>query len=130
MKATEMTQHDHDHGHELEDETYGIALGFRIIEENDKLYLAEAEIAPYIDEQDELGVTLVFHPLEGIDPIEIAEEGDWPAWPVDVDDDFHVDGEQPMAQQFAEIVRQLRALSEDRLRDYLARAREDAANAN
>ena len=121
-----MTQHDHEH----EEETFGIAIGFRIIEEGGQLFLAEAEIAPYIDQSEELGVTVVFHPLEGIDPATMSEDDDGPAWPIDVDDDLHVDGEAPLAEQFASIVRQLRALPEERLLEYLAQARSDAENAN
>ena len=64
-----MTEHEHDHGqmHDFEDgETFGLAIGFRIIEDGGQFFLAEAEVAPYVDEPDELGVTLVFHPLDGV----------------------------------------------------------------
>src|SRR5687768_3911653 len=76
------------HDHENEEDTYGIALGFRILDEDGKLYLAEAEVAPYVDAPDELGVTLVFHPLDGINPVEVSDDVDWPSWPLDIDDDL------------------------------------------
>lgn len=121
-----MTDHQHhDHEHEHED-TFGMALGFGIIEEGGQLFLAEAEISPYVDEPTELGVTLVFHPLEGLNPMEASEEEDWPAWTIDIDDDLTRDGSQPAAAQFQAILRQLRGLSEAQLREYLAAARESA----
>jgi hypothetical protein len=116
-----MSNHEHDHEHESET-TYGMALGFRIIEDGGKLFLAEAEISPYVDESDELGATLVFHPLDGIDPVEASEEMDWPAWPIDIDEELTRSGSDPVPVQFTAIVRQLRALSEDDLRDYLRAA--------
>lgn len=118
---------DHQHHHEEEDDTYGIALGFRIIEEGGELFLAEAEIAPYVDSPEELGVTLVFHPLEGVNPIEVDEEVDWPSWPVDIDDDLTRTSSDPMDRQFAQIARQLQGLSTEKLLEYLAVAREDAS---
>jgi hypothetical protein len=118
-----MTPHDH----ELEDDaTYGIPLGFRIVEDGGHYYLAEAEIAPYVDEPDELGVTLVFHPLDGINPAEMSDEAEWPAWPVDIDDDLERSSTDPMDKQFAAIVRQLHDLDIDRLRFYLNQARDEA----
>ena len=119
--------HDHDHEHEDDGEqTYGLALGFRIIEEAGKLYLAEAEIAPYVDEPGELSVTLVFHPLEGLDPVEIDDEVDWPSWPIDIDDDLRRQPEDPTASQFTSIVRQLHDFTLDQLRTYLREAIENA----
>lgn len=118
-----MTHHDHDHEHE---ERYGMALGFRIFEEEGKLYWVEAEVAPYVDEPEALGATLVFHPLEGIDPAKLAEQEDWPVWPLDVDDDLARDTGDPLPAQFESIARQLAGLSDARLREYLARAREEA----
>lgn len=115
---TPQDQHDH------EDESYGMALGFRIFEAEEKMYLAEAEIAPYVDEPQSLGATLVFHLLEGIDPSEAAED-EWPAWPTDIDEDLTRDEKAPAAQQFSEIARQLSRLSEDDLRRYLTRAMEE-----
>ena len=73
-----------------------------------------------------LGVTLVFHPLEGINPIEIDEEVDWPSWPVDIDDDLTRNAEDPMNRQFDQIARQLKGLSTEKLLEYLALAREEA----
>ena len=124
-----MAQHDHDHDHG-DDDTYGLALGFRIVEEGGKLFLSEAEIAPYVDAPDELGVTLVFHPLDGINPLEVGEDVDWPSWPLDIDDDLVRQNGDSMAAQFASIVRQLHDLSTEQLREYLQQAREDAESAN
>lgn len=120
------TEHDHDQEHDHEEGTLGMALGFRIVEEGGQLFLAEAEISPYMDQPEELGVTLVFHPLEGIDPVDASEEMDWPAWPLDIDDDLTRDGSQPIAAQFQAIVRQLHGLPESKLREYLAAARAEA----
>ena len=117
----EENQHEHDDG-----DTYGIALGFRIIEDGGALYLAEAEIAPYTDSPDELGVTLVFHPLEGVNPVEATDEVDWPSWPIDIDDDLTRNGGDPMDRQFAAVVRQLHDLTPERLRDYLRMAQEES----
>ena len=113
----------HDHEHEHEDGTYGMALGFRTVEEDGKIYLAEAEISPYVDEPTELGVTLVFHPLDGVDPTSSSEELDWPAWPVDIDDDLARNPGDSAAVQFQSIVRQLHGLSATQLGDYLKEAR-------
>jgi len=119
-----MAQQDNEHD---EQETFGLALGFRILEDDGNLYLAEAEIAPYVDEPDELGATLVFHPLDGVNPVEVGEELDWPSWPIDIDDDLTRSSGAPIAEQFTAIVRQLRALSEDTLKEYLRQAREESA---
>ena len=118
-----MAEHSHEHD---EESTFGIALGFRTIEEGEQLFLVEAEIAPYVDEPEELGVTLVFHPLEGLDPTKESEELDWPAWPIDIDDDLARDASETVAGQFQAIVRQLHGLSTEQLRDYLRLAREGA----
>jgi hypothetical protein len=118
-----MADQDHDH---QEQETYGLALGFRIIEEEGKHFLAEAEIAPYVDEPEELGVTLVFHPLDGINPVEVGEEVEWPSWPVDIDDDLNRASGDPITAQFTAIVKQLRELTTEQLLDYLRVAREEA----
>ena len=116
---------DHEHEHD-DDSTFGIALGFRILDEEGELYLVEAEIAPYVNEPTELGVTLVFHPLSGLDPAADSEELDWPAWPVDIDDDLERIETDPVATQFQSIVRQLHNLSTDRLLRYLRTAREES----
>jgi hypothetical protein len=118
-----MAQHDHEHD---EQETFGLALGFRILEDEGKLFLAEAEIAPYVDEPDELGATLVFHPLDGVNPVEVGEELDWPSWPIDIDDDLTRSSGAPIAEQFTAIVRQLRTLTDDSLKEYLRQAREES----
>lgn len=116
-----MSEEDFD-----DEQTVGLALGFRIIEDGGKLFLAEAEIAPYVDSPAELGVTLVFHPLHGLDPIELDDEINWPSWPLDIDDHLDRDGEAPMVEQFQQVVTQLRALDEGTLRKYLSQAREEA----
>lgn len=121
--------HDHAHAHDHDGEgteTFGMALGFRIFEDEGELYLAEAEITPYVDEPEALGATLVFHPLSDLDPTTHEEELEWPAWPTDVDDDLDRDTTAPMQEQFRAILRQLSRLSESELRDYLNRAREEA----
>jgi hypothetical protein len=120
-------EHEHDHDHEHEGETFGMALGFRIFDDSGDLFLAEAEITPYVDEPDSLGATLVFHPLADLDPTNDDEEIDWPAWPVDIDDDLTRDGGASQAEQFQAILRQLSGLTEAQLRAYLQRAREEAA---
>ena len=116
---------DHEHEHDEEEATFGIALGFRTLEDAGQLFLVEAEIAPYVDEPEELGVTLVFHPLDGLDPTAESEELDWPNWPVDIDDDLQSGG-GTIAAQFQAIVRQLHGLTTDQLLGYLQTARADA----
>jgi hypothetical protein len=118
--------HEHGHHHH-EDEgegTYGMAFGFRTVAEGESLYLVEAEVAPYVDEPGELGATLVFHPLEWVDPTE-AEEKEVPAWVIDIDDDLTRRGSEPIKTQFAAIVRQLHELSDARLLAYLEEAKSE-----
>lgn len=117
-------QHDQEHEHDG-DESYGMALGFRIFEQDGQVYLAEVEITPYVDEPTALGATLVFHPLDELDPTEPDQGTDWPAWPVDIDDDLTRDPATPVPAQFLAIARQVGRLAEDQLRDYLALAREE-----
>lgn len=121
--------HDHDHDHD-DNESFGMALGFRIFEDGDQVYLAEVEITPYVDEPTALGATLVFHPLNGIDPTSPDQEGDAEAWPVDVDDDLDRDTGAPIPEQFIAIARQAGRFTEAQLRDYLALAREAAEAAD
>jgi hypothetical protein len=111
------SEHEHDEG------TLGMALGFRIVEDGGQFFLAEAEISPYVDQPEELGVTLVFHPLEGINPVEASDDMDWPAWPIDIDDDLTRNGNQQIPGQFQEIVKQLHQLSTSQLQQYLNSAR-------
>jgi hypothetical protein len=118
-----MPNHEHDQNDE---EGYGLALGFRIIEDAGGFFLAEAEIAPYVDEPEELGVTLVFHPLDGINPVETGDELNWPSWPLDIDDDLTRSSEDTMEKQFAAIVRQLHDLTVEQLREFLRQARAEA----
>lgn len=116
-----MTDHTHD-------EHYGMALGFRVLEDEGKLYMAEVEIAPYVDEPSELGATLVFHSLEGIDPTNLPEDADaaGPVWPIDIDDELTRDGSAPAAEQCEAILRQLSRTSDDQLRAYLRQAQEES----
>jgi hypothetical protein len=118
-----MAEHEHEH-----DETYGMALGFRIFESDGQMYLAEAEIAPYVDDPKALGATLVFHLIEGIDPTS-AEEEEWPAWTTDVDDELDRDEGAPVADQFRAIARQLARITDAQLSEYLQRARQEADEA-
>ena len=124
--AHEHHHHEHHH-HEHDDEeeaSYGMALGVRLVERNGEFYYAEAEIAPYLDQQDELGATLVFHPLEGVDPTAESEEDDRPPLAIDIDDDLSRDPSEPVPAQFKAIVRQLSQLSSEKLIEYLGRAEE------
>lgn len=123
-----MTDHTHDHAHhDHEGEgSYGMALGFRIFDRGGRLYLAEVEVTPYVDEPEALGATLVFHPLDELDPTVMDEETDWPAWPVDVDDELERDTGAPKAEQFASILRQVSRLSEAQLGEYLEQAQAEA----
>lgn len=120
-----MAEYVHQHGGE-EGGEYGVVVGFRIMEEAGELYLAEAEITPYVDQPDALGATIVFHPLEGFDPTTASDEMDWPAWPVDIDEELIRDETQPVAAQLKSILRQLRELSDEELREYLQEARRGA----
>lgn len=118
-----MARDEQEHEHEGEGEgTYGMAFGFRTLAEGDRLYLVEAEVAPYMDEPAELGATLVFHPLEWVDPSP-GEDAELPAWVIDIDDDLTRRGSDPIPAQFAAIVRQLHGLSEGQLLEYLGAAK-------
>jgi hypothetical protein len=122
-------QHDHEDHEHGDGESFGMALGFRIFEDDGQLFLAEVEITPYVDEPTALGATLVFHPLNGIDPTSPDQEGDAEAWPVDVDDDLTRDTGAPIPEQFMAIARQAGRFTEEQLRDYLAVAREEQEGA-
>lgn len=120
----------HEHGWHDEggdETTVGAVLGIRIVEDEGAFYLAEAEIAPYVDEPSELGVTLVFHPLDGLDLESEDVDVDWPSWPLDIDEDLSIDEQDSLNQQFMAIVRQLHGLGEAQVRAYLRRAREEAS---
>lgn len=121
-----MTHHENSHEHEQDEDSYGMAFGFRIFEHDGGLFLAEAEITPYVDDPDALGATLVFHPLEGINPVAGDAEVEWPAWPVDIDDELTREAGEPIPAQFQSILRQLGTFSEAELRQYLDLAREEA----
>ncbi|HKP76495.1 MAG TPA: hypothetical protein VJT67_13285 [Longimicrobiaceae bacterium] len=122
---SDQQPHDHDHaGHE--DEILGMAVGFRIFEDEGALYLAEAEISPYEDEPTGLGVTLVFHALKDIDPTSEGDEDEPLAF--DFDDELTRDEKGPIVAQTQDILRQLSNLSVESLREYLRAAREDAGD--
>ena len=121
-----MAHDEHEHDHEQDDSSFGIALGFRTIEEGGQLFLVEAEIAPYVDDPDELGVTLVFHPLDGLDPTAESEELEWPAWPIDIDDDLQRAPTDTPQAQFQSIVRQIHGFTNEQLLAYLRSARAEA----
>lgn len=117
-----MDEHDH-----VDEESVGLALGFRIFEADRVFYLAEAEISPYVDQPEALGVAIVFHPLDDIDPTAEAPEADVPAHAIDIDEALVRDDSGSMREQFSEIVRQLSALSVDELREYLRMAQREEA---
>ena len=115
-----MAEHDN-----ADEERYGIALGFRIFEREGEMFLAEAEITPYVDDPGALGATIVFHPLSGLDPTAVEEEIDWDTFTFDIDDDLSRDPDDTVPKQFSAIARQLSELSESELRRYLGQAREE-----
>jgi hypothetical protein len=125
-----MTDHTHDdagaheHAHEGED-SLGLAIGFRIFEDEGQLFLAEAEISPYVDDPEALGVTLVFHPLADLDPTDASQDDDRDAWPFDFDDELTRDEKGSIVEQTQSILRQLSQLPEQSLREYLRVAREE-----
>jgi hypothetical protein len=125
-----MSEQDQQGGqaHEGEvEEILGMALGFRIFEDGGELYLAEAEIGPYEDDPNALGVTLVFHALAGIDPTSAEDEEEEPLT-FDFDDELTRDEKAPIVDQTQDILRQLSRLSEEALREYLHAARDGGAN--
>jgi len=115
--------HGHDHAGD-EGDILGMAVGFRIFEDENALYLAEAEISPYEDEPTALGVTLVFHALKDIDPTSEGDEDEPLVF--DFDDELTRDEKGPIVAQTQDILRQLSNLSVESLREYLRVAREDA----
>jgi hypothetical protein len=122
-----MHQHAQD-GHHHEDDSAdlpGVAIGFRIFEDEGGLYLAEAQIEPYEDNTEALGVTLIFHPLSGLDPVSDEGDDDREAWLFDFDDELTRDEGAPLVEQAQDIFRQLSRLSEPALREYLRVAREE-----
>jgi hypothetical protein len=126
--ANEERQGGHEHAHG-EDEILGMAIGFRIFEDGGELYLAEAEISPYEDEPTALGVTLVFHPLAGLDPTQ-AEDEEAEPWAFDFDDELTRDSKSSIVDQTQNIFRQLAQLSEASLREYLRAARGEDEGGN
>ena len=121
MSNQEEHAHEHEGGGE---EILGMAVGFRIFENGGELFLAEAEISPYEDDPSALGVTLVFHPLAGIDPTSADDDEEEP-WHFDFDDELTRDEKASVVDQTADILRQLSKLSEQALGEYLQAARED-----
>jgi hypothetical protein len=115
---------DHDHAQGGAEEITGMAVGFRIFEDEGRLYLAEAEISPYEDEPTGLGVTLVFHSLTGIDPTS-TDEDDQEPWIFDFDNELTRDEKASLVDQTADILRQLANLSPNALGEYLRAAKED-----
>jgi hypothetical protein len=118
-----MAEHAHDHEHG--DDGLGLLVGFRIFEDAGELFLAEAEIGPYVDDSNALGVTLVFHPLTDLDPTSDEEDEERPAFPFDFDDELTRDEKAPLREQAHGILRQLSQLPEESLREYLRVAREE-----
>ena len=117
--------HGHEHGHD--EGGFGVALGFRIFEDQGGIYMAEAEVSSYVDDPNALGATLVFHSLSDLDPTAAPDEDeDDMGWRIDVDDELTRDEKAPMRDQFHAILRQLAGLSEGDLREYLKQAREEA----
>lgn len=121
----------HEHGHPQHEHTpheadgLGLLVGFRIFEDEGELYLAEAEISPYVDDATSLGVTMVFHPLSGIDPTSEDEDEERQAYPFDFDDELTRDETAPLKDQAQAILRQLSTIPEASLREYLQVAREE-----
>lgn len=120
---------DHEHADEHGEEIQGMAVGFRIFEDGGDLYLAEAEISPYEDQTSALGVTLVFHPLKGIDPTH-DDEGDQEPWAFDFDDELTRDENASIVEQTQDILKQLSNLTPASLSEYLRAAREDVDDDN
>lgn len=116
---------DHAHDHEHADDGLGLLVGVRILEDEGELFLAEAEIGPYVDDPDSLGVTLVFHPLADLDPTTDEGDEDRPTYTFDFDDELTRDEKAPLRDQAQAIFRQLAKLPEESLREYLRVAREE-----
>jgi hypothetical protein len=119
-----MSQDSSETGAEFDGESHGLALGFRIFDDEGDLYFVEAEIASYVDDPEAIGATLVFHRLSGVDPAAAAadDEVDWDSWPLDIDDELTRDETASRPAQFESILRQLSRLTDDDLRAYLRRA--------
>jgi hypothetical protein len=118
-----MAEHAHDHEHG--EDGLGLLVGFRIFEDAGELFLAEAEIGPYVDDSNALGVTLVFHPLTDLDPTSDEDDEERAAYPFDFDDELTRDEKAPLREQAQAILRQLSQLPEQSLREYLGVAREE-----
>jgi hypothetical protein len=110
------------------DEVTGMAVGFHTFEADGALYLAEAEISPYLDHPTALGVTLVFHSLGRIDPTE-DDLGDVKPVELDFDDQLTRDENASALEQTHTILWQLSRLTRAELREYLRAAREKRGDA-
>ncbi len=116
--------HDHHHDHDEQD-LPGVAVGFRIFEDEGDLYLAEAAIEPYQDQPETLGVTLIFHPLRDLDPVSDESDDDRDTWLFDFDDELTRPEDASLVVQAQDIFRQLSRLPEESLREYLHVAQEE-----
>lgn len=106
------------------DAGFGVHLGFNIFWLHDRAFMAEVEIASYVDDPKALGATLVFHPLEysivwGV--------GEIPGWRMDIDQELERDERAPVKEQLLSIALQLSRWPEERLRDYLLRVLQEKA---
>jgi hypothetical protein len=123
--GTMHQQADGHHHHDDEQDLPGVAVGFRIFEDEGDLYLAEAAVEPYQDQPHTLGVTLIFHPLKDLDPVSDEADDDRDAWLFDFDDELTRDEDAPLAAQAQDVFRQLSKLPEESLREYLRVAKEE-----
>lgn len=124
----EHHHHEHEHEGAAEGDLFGMAIGFRIFEDEGTLYAAEVEVTSYVDDPDALGATLVFHSLDGLDPL-AADVSTDDTWATDIDDELTRDETAPLKEQAAAILRQVAGYGEPQLREYLVRAREETAAA-
>lgn len=129
MSHHDHEQHHHEHDHDEEGtELFGMAIGFRVFEDEGTLYAAEVEVTSYVDDPDALGATLVFHSLDALDPMEAEVPAD-DTWATDIDEELTRDETAPLKEQAHAILRQVAGLGEAQLREYLARAKEETAAA-
>lgn len=125
-----MHQHadGHEHHHHHDDDGAdlpGVAVGFRIFEDEGDLFLAEAAIEPYQDAPETLGVTLIFHPLRDLDPVSDEGDEERDTWLFDFDDELTRAEDASLVAQAQDIFRQLSRLPEESLREYLRVAKEE-----
>lgn len=108
----------------VEEEGFGVAMGFNLFTLNGNPFMAEAEISSYVDDPQALGVTLVFHPMDY--SLVRSDHDDAHSWRWDIDDDLERDESTSTKEQFRSIARQLSRFSGEHLRHYLLRAMRDA----